>query len=136
MLACQAAVKSCEESNLSLYHFTSPGNLPTISATLKTVMDIRQSITENWEKNPEVIWALNTQFDFQSMAMPRLTNAMVQNMDGARGNFAVPIGMAELFYSKNGVPMAEDAGYDYRGRYAVAAAGTDSKYYLKVVTRP
>ncbi len=131
MLACQVAVKSCEESNLSLYHFTSPGNLPTIPAPLKTVMDIRQSITENWEKNPEVIWALNPEFGLQSMAMPRLTSAMVQNMGGAPGNFAVPIGMAELFYSKNGVPMAEDIGYDYRGRYAVAAAGTESKYYLK-----
>jgi len=131
MLACQAAVKSCEESNLSLYRFTSPGNLPTIPAPLKTVMDIRQSITENWEKNPEVIWALNPEFGLQSMAMPRLTNAMVQNMGGAPGNFAVPIGMAELFYSKNGVPMAEDAGYDYRGRYTVAAADTESKYYLK-----
>ncbi|RDC55935.1 RagB/SusD family nutrient uptake outer membrane protein [Pedobacter chinensis] len=131
MLACQAAVKACEQNNVSLYHFVSPGNLPTIPAPLKTVMDIRQSITENWEKNSEVIWALNPSFGLQSMAMPRLTNAMVQNMDSAPGNFAVPIGMAELFYSKNGVPINEDSGYDYRGRYAIAAAAPDHKYYLR-----
>jgi hypothetical protein len=131
MLACQEAVKACEQSNMSLYHFVSPGNLPTIPAPLKTVMDIRQSITENWEKNSEVIWALNSTFNLQSMAMPRLTAAMVQNMGGAPGNFAVPIGMAELFYSKNGVPINEDPGYDYRGRYAVATVAADHKYYMK-----
>lgn len=131
MLACQAAVKACEESNLTLYRFISPGNIPTIPDALKTVMDIRQSVTENWEKNSEVIWALNSGFDLQSMAMPRLTNDMVQNMGGAPGNFAVPISMAELFYSKNGVPINEDRGYDYRGRYAIATVGADSKYYMK-----
>lgn len=131
MLACQEAVKACEESNASLYHFTSPGNLPTIPAALQTVMDIRQSLTENWEKNAEMIWGLNPGFFYQSMAMPRLTNAMVQNMGGAPGNFAVPIGMAELFYSKNGVPINEDREYDYRGRYAIATVGAEQKYVLK-----
>ncbi|TDQ07341.1 RagB/SusD family nutrient uptake outer membrane protein [Pedobacter metabolipauper] len=131
MQACEIAVKACETNNHTLYKFIAPGNLPTLPAELKTVMDIRQSITENWEVNPEVIWALNSTFDYQSMSMPRLTSAMVQNMGGAPGNFAVPIVMAELFYSKNGVPINEDRTYDYRGRYGVETVPAEEKYHLK-----
>ena len=131
MLACKAAVEAAETNNYALYKFIAPGNLPTLPARLKTVMDIKQSITENWEQNPEVIWALNSTFGYQGMSMPRLTAAMVQNLSGAPGNFAVPIVMAELFYSKNGVPINEDKTFDYRGRYAIEAAGDADQYYLK-----
>ena len=131
MEACRVAVNACETNNMSLYHFIAPGNLPAIPEQLKTVMDVRQSITEKWEVNPEVIWASNSVFDLQSMSMPRLTSAMVENMGGAPGNFAVPIVMAELFYSKNGVPINEDRSYDYRGRYAIEAVKTEDKYLLR-----
>jgi len=131
MQACKVAVEAAEANNFALYKFIAPGNLPALPGRLKTVMDIKQSITENWEQNPEVIWALNSTFGYQSMAMPRLTAAMVQNLGGAPGNFAVPIVMAELFYSKNGVPINEDRTFDYRGRYSIEAAGDADQYYLK-----
>jgi hypothetical protein len=131
MKACEVAVKACEAGNHRLYEFIAPGNLPVLPAEIKKVMDIRQSITENWEANPEVIWALNSTFNHQNMAMPRLTNAMVQNLGGAPGNFAVPIVMAELFYSKNGVPINEDKTFDYRGRYAIESVPAEEKYHLK-----
>jgi hypothetical protein len=130
MQACEAAIKACEANNHKLYEFIAPGNLPALPTQLKTVMDIRQSITENWEANPEVIWALNSTFGYQGMAMPRLTNAMVQNLGAAPGNFAVPIVMAELFYSKNGVPINEDRSYDYRGRYGIENVPAEEKNYL------
>lgn len=131
MEACRAAVTACEANGLKLYKFIAPGNLPGLPAELKTVMDIKSSITENWELNPEVIWALNTIFGFQHMAMPRLTSEMVQNLGGAPGNFAVPIVMAELFYTKNGVPMNEDRTYDYRGRYTIQPVPAEEKYYMR-----
>lgn len=130
-VACRTAVEACEAVGMKLYNFIAPGNLPTLPAQLKTVMDIRHSITENWELNPEMIWALNPTFSFQGMCMPRLTSEMVQNMGGAPGNFAVPMVMAELFYTKNGVPMNEDRNYDYRGRYNLETVDAADKYYLR-----
>jgi len=131
MEACKVAVTACETNNMRLYRFVAPGNLPALPDQLKSLMDIRQSITEKWEVNPEVIWASNSIFGFQSMSMPRLTSAMVENMGGAPGNFAVPIVMAELFYSKNGVPINEDRSYDYRGRYNIEAVKTEDKYLMR-----
>lgn len=131
MNACQVAVKACETSNLKLYKFIPPGNLAALPAQLKTVMDIKHSINESWELNPELIWALNTTFSYQGMSMPRLTSLMVQNLGGAPGNFAVPIVMAELFYSKNGVPINEDRTYDYRGRYTIENVPAEEKYNLR-----
>ncbi|WP_316816539.1 RagB/SusD family nutrient uptake outer membrane protein [Pedobacter nyackensis] len=132
MLACKAAVEACEANNLKLYKFIAPGNLPVLPERLKTMMDLRQSITEKWENNSELIWALNSTFSYQSMSMPRLTSKMVENLSGAPGNFAVPISMAELFYSKNGVPINEDRNYNYRGRYTIENASEEDKYYLKL----
>lgn len=131
MDACHAAIAACEEQGAKLYRFIAPGNLPALPAPLKTVMDIRSSITEKWELNPEVIWALNPEFGFQHMAMPRLTSEMVQNLSGAPGNFAVPIVMAELFYSANGVPINEDRTYDFRGRYNILPVPEEEKYHLR-----
>lgn len=130
-VACRTAVEACEAAGMKLYNFIAPGNLPALPAPLKTVMDIRHSITENWELNPEMIWALNPTFSFQGMCMPRVTSEMVQNMGGAPGNFAVPMVMAELFYTKNGVPMNEDRNYDYRGRYNLETVDAADKYYLR-----
>jgi hypothetical protein len=39
--------------------------------------------------------------------------------------------MAELFYTKNGVPINEDITWDYSNRYEVRAAGGDQFFYLK-----
>lgn len=131
MEACREAITACEARGSELYRFIAPGNLPALPEPLKKVMDIRGSITEKWELNPEVIWALNPEFGFQDMAMPRLTSEMVQNMGGAPGNFAVPIVMAELFYSANGVPINEDRTYDFRNRYSVMPVPAEEKYHLR-----
>ncbi|WP_207534613.1 RagB/SusD family nutrient uptake outer membrane protein [Desertivirga arenae] len=131
MEACNAAVEACEGQNMRLYEFIPPGNLPALPAELRKVMDIRQSVTENWNINPEIIWALNTTFDYQGMAMPRVSTGMVQNMGAAPGNFAVPIGVAELFYTRNGVPINEDKTYDYRGRFTILNVPEEEKNYLR-----
>ncbi|WP_295120732.1 RagB/SusD family nutrient uptake outer membrane protein [uncultured Chitinophaga sp.] len=129
--ACRTAVLACEGAGMKLYKFVSPGNLPTLPAELKTVMDIRHTIGEKWEQNPELVWALNPTFDQQRMCMPRVTDEMVGNLSGAPGNFAVPMVVAEMFYTKNGVPMNEDKTYDYRGRYALETVGAGDKYYMR-----
>lgn len=131
MEACRIAIEACEEQGASLYKFIAPGNMPVLPPALKTVMDIRCSITEKWELNPELIWALNPAFGYQHMCMPRLTSEMVQNMGGAPGNFSVPVVMAELFYSANGVPVNEDRTYDYRGRYNIEPVPEEEKYHLR-----
>ncbi|MCD0490474.1 RagB/SusD family nutrient uptake outer membrane protein [Pedobacter sp. MC2016-14] len=131
MNACRLAIDYCIGNNLALYKFIAPGNFPTLPDRLKTIMDIKQSITEKWQLNPELIWATNNTFGNQNMSIPRLNSEMVENLGGAPGNFAVPIVMAELFYTKNGVPMNEDKAYDYRGRYTVDNVPSSEEYVLE-----
>ncbi|UYQ91185.1 RagB/SusD family nutrient uptake outer membrane protein [Chitinophaga horti] len=128
--ACRAAVEASEMAGLKLYKFIAPGNLPALPAPLKAVMDLRHAIGEKWEQNPEMIWALNPVFNLQGMCMPRVDDKMVANLGGAPGNFAVPLFMAELFYSKNGVPLNEDRSFDFRNRYSVETVTAADKYYM------
>jgi len=39
--------------------------------------------------------------------------------------------MAELFYSKRGIPIEEDTEYDYENRFNTAVAPEDHKYYIQ-----
>ena len=132
MDACRLALDYCLGNNLKLYKFVAPGNFPTLPEGLTRILDIKQSITEKWETNPELIWATNSNFGNQNMSIPRLNSDMVQNLGGAPGNFAVPIVMAELFYTKNGVPMNEDRTYDYRGRFNVTNVPATAGDHLAV----
>lgn len=130
LVACDSAIRACDALGLHLYKFIAPGNLPSLPTALKQVMDLRTTITEKWELNSEIIWALNPTFGYQHMSMPRLTSEMVQNMGGAPGNFAVPLSMAELFYTDHGLPMNEDKTYDFRNRYELTEVPESEKYLL------
>ena len=130
-VACENAIDTCLLAGHRLFEFTT--TLP-ISNNTKRVVQCSQIVTEKW--NTEYIWGRNLG-DFVSgrhlpmCTMPRLhsdhTNGVYQ--------FLVPtLKMAELFYSKHGVPISEDKDYDYEHRYnmqPVAAGDTYHPYYLQ-----
>jgi len=93
-------------------------------------LDIRTATTEKLF-NTEIIWA-NTASrarDVQRFAMPLISAGT--SGSGPKGIIAPPIKMAELFYTKNGVPINEDITWDYAGRYDLKTATAADKYYIK-----
>lgn len=129
--ACKAAILASEEQGLHLYTFIVPANISKLSDSLKQLLTIQNAVTEKWDVNPELIWALNPTFGYQSCCIPRMTSKSVANVTSAASNFAVPESVTELFYTGNGVPINEDKTWDYAGRYGLRSGDPANKYYIR-----
>jgi hypothetical protein len=127
--ACKAAIDACAATGLKLYYYQPVVDQYNLSAETKTQMSIRNAVTEKW--NPEIIWA-NTQSTtgaIQSFSQARIDPARIANFS-FKGFLAPTLKMAELFYSKNGVPIEEDLTYDYNGRYSLQTAGVNDRFSI------
>lgn len=123
--ACKAAIDSCHAAGHALYSFTN--TTLNISDQSLHVIQTSQIVTEKW--NVEHIWgrAFNSRY-IQLSTLPRLHSnheRVVYQM------FAPTLKMAELYYTKNGVPIDEDKTYDYAGRYSLDKADDSHKYYMQ-----
>lgn len=120
--ACKEAVDAAHDAGHKLYKYQPV--LGTYNLTKPTLiqMSIRNSIAEKW--NPEIIWGdPNSLADnIQRLSQARIDPARRINQ-GPRSLLAPPLRIAELFYTKNGVPINEDKTWDYAGRYALKVAG-------------
>lgn len=128
-VACKRAIDMCEQTGFKLYKFT-----PAIamSPTMVTQLSIRNSLAENVNSNPEVIWA-NTQtnsYELQRHSLTRLDPLGAQNTT-ARENLSPTLKIAEMFYSKDGVPINEDKNWSYAQRFDLHTAGSGDKLYIK-----
>jgi hypothetical protein len=134
--ACKTAIDFCEANGYMLHRFPpSQGPGWVIAPAIQTQLDIRAAVTEKFN-NTEVIWP-NTASrgkDIQRWAMPLLSSAFTST-SGPKGIMAPPLKMAELFYTRNGVPINEDKTWDYAGRFQLkkqtsAASDSLNKYYI------
>jgi hypothetical protein len=112
--ACKAAIDACHEAANAIYYFEKPFNMGTISEATTYCMNVRAAMTEEW--NSETIWGLSnsksTTGGLQNMCTPRND---VQQMSTAL--IAATINAAEMFYTRNGVPVDEDKDWDYANRF-------------------
>lgn len=128
--ACKEAVELCvDKLGMELYEY--PGN-PQFDLAESTLREItlRNAFTEKW--NSDIIWA-NTQSQasqIQLLSMPKLD---IRYVDYAQLKtiLGVPIKVAEMFYSDNGVPITEDKTWDYANRYDFQIAEEKDKLLIK-----
>jgi len=112
--ACKAAIDAAEAAGVSLNKFT-PSSLQTADDATKIEMSIRNAVCEKW--NRELLFGSTSSTRYlQTTACPNLFPAP-QFDNGLRGQLAPTLKMAELFYTKNGVPISEDKTWDYANRY-------------------
>lgn len=125
MEACKAAIDTCHMAGLKLYELP---NIPNLSIATKQVLTVSQIITDKWNK--EQIWGTATYSSrmTEEYTIPRLTT---EHAVFTRMAVVPTLKMAEMFYSKNGVPISEDKSYKYNDRYKLATATDDHKYYLQ-----
>lgn len=121
--ACKEAITYLEGLGYGLYYFNDPTIIMTESD--KIMMNLRGAVTEKWNK--EVVWA-NAQSwvgggsydNYQIQSMPRdLVPGLNAKNALNRSNLAVPLGMTNAFYTKNGVPIEEDNTWHYTDRFEV-----------------
>lgn len=128
--ACREAVELCESLGYELHYFEPGITQNELSDETIFHMNIRTSVTEPWNK--EIIWgSTNSRAgNMQREATPPLDQSNLGNAN-TRGNLAPPLKIAEMFYSRNGIPISEDINYDYEGRYELRETTEDDAYRLQ-----
>jgi hypothetical protein len=126
--ACKEAIDLAHEAGIRLFRFND--SRFQLSEETRRGMSIRGAVTIRW--NEELIWGnpVNTADALQSQALTymKFEDITANNLGAELG---ASFGMAELFYSKNGVPINEDPSYNYAGRYDPVTVGDDHYYYIK-----
>lgn len=124
--AAKEAIEMAESNGFSLYHF--PQSSFKLSPGTITQLSIRQAVCERW--NSEKIWGNSgRQADrIQTTCMARV-DATVASNTTLRAMFGATLKMAELFYTRNGVPINEDKTLNYSNRYTLRQA-VDSELYV------
>lgn len=129
--ACKAAINECEAQGLRLYDLLPASGIRTVSDELKEVIILQNIVTQRWDENPELIWALNHGFNYQGFTIPKLTTKAVAMSNSYPSNWAVPFNTTELFYTNKGVPINEDISWDYANRLSVQVGDEANQHYIK-----
>jgi hypothetical protein len=127
--AAKAAIDAAEGAGFKLYEF--PGTTFKLSDTTKRQLTIKGAITERFNLNLEHVWGNpnSRTFELQRFAMPRLSVDVV--VGSARQQLAPPLKIAEMFYTKNGVPINEDNSLDFTNKYSLRTAVKSERFYVK-----
>lgn len=124
--ACKEAIDMCHSTNHKLYTYDLDQNSAGVSPETYYKMSTRNSLTAKW--NPEIIWS-NQQTsteNIQRWAVAKL-DASSAGASTTGNGLAPTLKMAELFYTKNGLPINEDKTWNYAGRYSLRTATTAEK---------
>lgn len=113
--ACKKAIDMASAVGIKLYYFNDA--LYAVDPATKVEMNVRNAVCEKW--NSELIWGStasgNPTYWIQLFAIPQLDpNNLNLNL---KGKLAPPLKMAELFYTKHGVPIEEDKTWNYADRF-------------------
>lgn len=130
--ACKEAIDICEANGLKLNtEFVPSPIVSNLPDSLKRVLTTQNALTQRWDTNPELIWALSNVWHGQEYTIPRMTQKANQNDLQNPSYFAVPISTTELFYTNKGVPITEDKTWDYANRNQLRTGDAANFYYIK-----
>jgi len=130
--ACLDAIDCAENAGHTLYSLKT--NSYTLNEELQKQLEIRYKIWDAW--NTETIWGFTqtSTWSLQYNCMPRLTSDALKNPYVKGGAFAPTQFVADLYYTKNGVPMEEDKTYDYAHRNDIRSAAESEKWEVSTTT--
>lgn len=129
--AAKLAIEECEKIGMRLSTEVPTANINNVSPELKQILALQHVITQRWEESPELIWAMNFGFGYQGYTMPKLTGRAVAMSNTYPSNWAVPINMTEIFYTENGLPIAEDKNWNYNGRFELKAGDEQHTHLIR-----
>lgn len=129
--AAKEAIDLAHNLGYKLYQFEPGLQERNISDTTITQLNYRNAFTERW--NTGIIWANTNSLtnNVQWYSTPRAFNASMAGWQYPRGYSSVPLKIASLFYTENGVPIEEDHTWDYNGRFELRVGTEAEKYNIK-----
>ena len=128
--ACKEAIDISQQAGYTLYHYTPTIQQYHITDTIKTQLNIRNSLCEKW--NSEIIWA-NTQVNTVGLQafVSTFWDPAAVDATNIPGQLNPPLKIAEMFYSNHGVPIDEDKTWNYSNRYNLQTAGVNDARYIR-----
>lgn len=130
--ALKVAIDVAHEAGHKLYEFQLTPQTQNVSTITKKQLDIRGAFTERW--NEEILWAHSSSFspDIQGHVMPILmARTETYNVPSGGGTLGATMNIANQFYTENGLPLADDAGWHYNERFDLWTATADERYYIQ-----
>lgn len=123
--AAKAAIDVAEQAGIKLYTAV-PSTV--LSPFTNQQMTLRNAISERW--NTERIWGLSNSYaaQLQRVAMGCLASTFTPNNSNAQ--LAAPMKIANLFYTKNGVPMDEDKSLNFTNKNELRTATRDERFAI------
>jgi hypothetical protein len=130
--ACREAIALCHDAGIMLYEFRDAANRYT--DTIVRDITLRNAFNLRW--NSEVIWA-NTQMistpsngGMIHATIPKLNPAYVNSNDLCQW-LGMPIKIATMFYTANGVPLEEDKTRNIGDIYNLRTAQAADRLYIR-----
>lgn len=129
--ACKEAIQLCQEVGLKLYTYKPDITAFTLAPETIVQMSIRNAVAEKW--NSEIIWGNTNSMTsaLQIMNIPRGLDPAQAGNTSPRGQLAPPLKIAEMFYTKNGLPINEDKTWNYGGRYTLRTATAADRFNIE-----
>ena len=128
--AAEAAREAIDLALAGGHEFFEFDDYTDISDTTKLLMNLKQVVSERWNK--EIIWTMSnlSMREYYRRATPYFMRDQQQWVP--YDPYMCPsLRSIERFYSANGVPIAEDKSFDYANRYEVGEVPDDHMYYAK-----
>ena len=133
------AIKAALSQGASIYNFTETPNPYDVNNFnddfYQTLYDLKYSITDKW--NSELIWGDSSPVDswWRIQSGVLMKNPTASSVEAAWQWISPTLRMAELFYTKNGLPIDEDLDFDYDNRYEVVRIETYQRQYGRPYNR-
>lgn len=127
VLACKEAIDVCDAAGHRLYKFDRASSTSVLTDQIVQQMSIRNAFAEKW--NTEVIWA-NSQSLSNSIQLIATPNVDTRYQDNSVIGYelAPPLKIADMFYSKNGIPIEEDPSWNLNQPAIKAGTVADQRY--------
>ena len=122
--ACKQAIDTCHHAGHGLYEYINSD----LSNETRKIVQVSRIFNDRWNK--EHVWAMSWMTSGNGFIEEVTIPPMHANHAAfSRGVINPTMKAAEMFYSKNGVPIDEDRFYDYENRYSIVlTSATDSKF--------
>lgn len=126
--ASKEAIELAEQNGSALYYF--PTSSFKLSQQTITQLSIRQAVCERW--NTEKIWGNSGRLAnrLQTTCMARVSADVASNTT-LRAMFSATMKMAEIFHTKNGVPISEDKTLNFENRFSTRMAVDSERYVME-----
>lgn len=128
--ALEEAIMVAHLQGYALYEFPLESRTLGIPDSLHLGLTNRGTVTDQW--NQEIIWAHNTSTtNLQAWVQPKALSDEQRTNTTPNGSTGVPLKIASLFYTENGVPIDEDVTWDYGNRYNLKLAEEEDRFYIR-----